>query len=148
MNRRDLDVRGFRLGASFQVHVLISPWVSFGALGAGPHVAGKDMCNITLLTPRKHVHRCVPCWHDLVPAQDTLNLDGSTDGGCQTVDPIDQEDKYGRCPTTDTVAWQKAPSISPSSGMPWAGPLFGLRPRQIAAASLSHRHRCRCKCLA
>ena len=66
------------------------------------------MCNITLQTAHKHVHGYVPLWHDRFQTQDTLNLDGSTDGGCQTVDPIDQEDKYGRCPTTETVAWQKA----------------------------------------
>lgn len=35
--------------------------------------------------------------------EDTLNLDGTTDGGCETVDPIDADDKYGKCPTTDTA---------------------------------------------
>ena len=35
--------------------------------------------------------------------QDTLNLDGSTDGGCETVDPIDVDDKYRKCPNTDTA---------------------------------------------
>lgn len=37
--------------------------------------------------------------------EDTLNLDGTTDGGCETVDPIDADDKYGKCPTTDTAPW-------------------------------------------
>jgi len=44
-------------------------------------------------------------WYALMlfVSEDTLNLDGSTDGGCEDVDPIDQDDKYARCPTTTTV---------------------------------------------
>lgn len=28
----------------------------------------------------------------------TLSIDGATDGGCRIVDPVDQEDAFGRCP--------------------------------------------------
>ena len=38
--------------------------------------------------------------------QDVLNLDGTTDGGCETVDPIDADDKYTVCPNTDQAIGQ------------------------------------------
>jgi len=60
--------------------------------------------------------------------EDTLNLDGSTDGGCQTVDPIDQEDKYGRCPTTDTATTDCSSFFEPQAqvSMQMLGMIVGI----------------------
>lgn len=47
--------------------------------------------------------------------EDTLNLDGTTDGGCETVSPIDSADKYGKCPTTATATTDCANFFAPSA---------------------------------
>ena len=52
------------------------------------------------------IHCTMPFFRDHF-FQDTLNLDGTTDGGCETVSPIDSADKYGKCPTTATATWHR-----------------------------------------
>ncbi|CAJ1360914.1 unnamed protein product [Effrenium voratum] len=53
----------------------------------------------------------------LLNQEDTLNLDGSTDGGCATVAPLDKDDKYGTCPTTATATTNCASFFEPSASV-------------------------------
>ncbi|CAE7246338.1 unnamed protein product [Symbiodinium sp. CCMP2592] len=74
------------------------------------------------------VPRSKSTWVSFGAPRDTLNLDGSTDGGCQTVDPIDQEDKYGRCPTTDTATTDCSSFFEPQAqvSMQMLGMIVGI----------------------
>ncbi|CAK9110967.1 unnamed protein product [Durusdinium trenchii] len=56
-------------------------------------------------------------WYALIllSSEDVLNLDGTTDGGCETVDPIDADDKYTVCPNTDQATTDCENFFAPSA---------------------------------
>eukprot|EP00438_Fugacium_kawagutii_P019329 Skav202380 [mRNA] locus=scaffold1406:281406:287558:- [translate_table: standard] len=72
----------------------------------------------------------------LLSDEDILNLDGTTDGGCETVDPIDADDLYSKCPTTDTATSDCANFYAPSAevSMQTLAIIMGSTGRQSAVA--------------